>query len=105
MEIRLRDLEMISSLANLADREGFRYKLNLITDMWHTFLIDQFHDVLPGTCIGLTYVDTRKNFEDLTAQSEILLREALDSLVDTHLSGYSIASFAQIRPHFDDLPL
>lgn len=73
--------------------------------MWHIFLIDQFHDVLPGTCIGLTYVDTRKNFEDLTVQSEALLREALDSLVDTHLSGYSIASFAQIRPHFDDLHL
>jgi alpha-mannosidase len=59
MEIRLRDLELLSSLANLAAREGFRYKLNQITDLWHTFLIDQFHDVLPGTCIGLTYIDTR----------------------------------------------
>jgi alpha-mannosidase len=59
MEIRLRDLEILSSLAHFNNAEEFRYKLHEITDMWHVFLIDQFHDVLPGTCIGLTYVDTR----------------------------------------------
>ena len=58
MEIMLRDVEILSSIAHLNNAD-FTYRLNEITDMWHTFLIDQFHDVLPGTCIGLTYIDTR----------------------------------------------
>jgi alpha-mannosidase len=92
MEIRLRDLEMISSIAALAGEDSYRYKINQITDMWHTFLIDQFHDVLPGTCIGLTYVDTRKNFEDLSKASHDLMTEAVESLITTHLEGYSLVS-------------
>ena len=59
MEIRLRDLEIISTLARLMSKSSFTYDIKEITDIWHTFLIDQFHDVLPGTCIGLTYIDTR----------------------------------------------
>ncbi len=59
MEIRLRDTEIISTMAQMNDPEGFKYEAKEIRDMWQTFLIDQFHDVLPGTCIGLTYIDTR----------------------------------------------
>ena len=33
--------------------------------MWYTFMIDQFHDVLPGTCTKLTLDDTRLNFKNL----------------------------------------
>lgn len=40
MEIRLRDLEILCSLAHFNNAEEFRYKLNEITDMWHIFLID-----------------------------------------------------------------
>ena len=39
MEIRLRDTEILSSLAHFTSPD-FRYRLNEITDMWHTFLID-----------------------------------------------------------------
>lgn len=60
MEILLRDLELACSLSALIT--GQAYPHEEITDMWQTFLIDQFHDVLPGTCIGLAYVDTRSNF-------------------------------------------
>jgi alpha-mannosidase len=106
MEIRLRDLEMLSVIASLADREnGHRYKLEQINDMWHTFLIDQFHDVLPGTCIGLTYEDTRQNFEELSAKSETLLTEAVESLLGHYLDGYTLTSLRQVRPHFDDLSM
>jgi alpha-mannosidase len=60
-EILLRDLEIVSSLASLMN-DKYRYELAEIREMWRTFLTDQFHDVLPGTCIGMVYEDTRKNF-------------------------------------------
>ena len=71
MEIRLRDVEILSSLATLLTPPDstFKYDISEITDIWHTFLIDQLHDVLPGTCIGLTYVDTRQNFKELTVRT------------------------------------
>ncbi len=59
MDIKLRDVEILNSLATFTKENGFSYDIQSITDMWHIFLIDQFHDVLPGTCIGLTYIDTR----------------------------------------------
>jgi len=103
MEVRLRDVEIVSALASLAGE--YRYKSGEIRDMWHTFLIDQFHDVLPGTCIGLAYVDTRENFKNLSSQSESLLHAAFDSLSSHYLDGYSVASIQQFRPHFDTLSL
>lgn len=57
MEVILRDVEIISSYAALLEKE-FNYPVEEIREMWHLFLIDQFHDVLPGTCIGMVYDDT-----------------------------------------------
>lgn len=74
METALRDLEILSTLASFSGSETFKYPLAAIRDMWQTFLFDQFHDVLPGTCIGMVYEDTRRNYKELTEQSEELTR-------------------------------
>jgi alpha-mannosidase len=105
MEIMLRDVEIFSSIAHL-NNPDFTYRLSEITDMWHTFLIDQFHDVLPGTCIGLTYEDTRKNFKELTERSLVIIKDALTSVLELHLGDqYSKLSFRQLRPQIDDFKL
>ena len=49
--------------------------------MWKLFLIDQFHDVLPGTSIGLVYEDTRANFKYIRETSAKLREEALEKLI------------------------
>lgn len=61
MENMLRDVEIVSSLTALLEKEKYTYKEDVIREMWRTFLTDQFHDVLPGTSIGLVYKDTRQN--------------------------------------------
>ena len=101
MEIRLRDLEIISSLACFLSKATFEYDIKEINDIWHTFLIDQFHDVLPGTCIGLAYEDTRRNFKELSERSEVLLTKAVESILGEYLSGYKFIRLEQVRPHFD----
>lgn len=104
MEIRLRDVEVLASFASLIG--GFNYELEEINDIWQTFLIDQFHDVLPGTCIGLTYIDTRQNFKELSARTETLASNALKSLLSNFFEDeYKIVKICQVRPHFDDIIL
>lgn len=77
----LRDVEIVSSLASIFNSQGYQYKLEDIREMWRTFLIDQFHDVLPGTSIGLVYKDTRLNSKFLTAQCVEILIEAFKAFI------------------------
>ena len=40
MEIMLRDVEILSTLAKFIAKDDFSYNINEITDIYHTFLID-----------------------------------------------------------------
>jgi alpha-mannosidase len=61
METLMRDIEIFYYLAELTQKEIHKPDLSHedIKLMWYTFLIDQFHDVLPGTCTFMTVEDTR----------------------------------------------
>lgn len=61
METLMRDIEIFYYLAELTQKEIHKPDLSHedIKEMWYTFLIDQFHDVLPGTCTFMTVEDTR----------------------------------------------
>ena len=52
METLLRDVEIMQVLRGETGSSDEVH--NQIKEMWYTFLIDQFHDVLPGTCTELT---------------------------------------------------
>jgi alpha-mannosidase len=61
---------------------AYKYKTAEIREMWRTFLTDQFHDVLPGTCIGMVYEDTKKNSQELTKKGEEFINEALSKFIE-----------------------
>jgi alpha-mannosidase len=66
-ERALRELEMASALASL---NGHPYPTEDIDGFWKTVLINQFHDILPGTSIAEVYVDSDAEYEDLFARIE-----------------------------------
>jgi alpha-mannosidase len=68
METLLRDVEFFNYLCELGSSGPSNH--DKIKEMWYTFLIDQFHDVLPGTCTFLTVEDTRENFAALKKTCE-----------------------------------
>ncbi len=43
--------------------------------MWKTVLLNQFHDILPGSSIREVYEVTKKEYEQITAQREALAKE------------------------------
>ena len=62
-ERQLRELEFLGAMA-LA-RAGMAYPAETLAEFWELTLINQFHDILPGTSIGEVYVDSDADYEKI----------------------------------------
>lgn len=70
----LMDLELLSVTARLC---GLRYPREELEQMWKTVLLNQFHDILPGSSIREVYEVTREEYAQVLAQGQQLLHERL----------------------------
>lgn len=77
-ELGLMDLELLSVLAE----ERLAYPAEELDAMWKTVLLNQFHDILPGSSIREVYEVTKKEYEQITAQREALVKERMEALAD-----------------------
>lgn len=70
----LRELELLSVLAKL---EGCNVAESLaeIDELWKILLLNQFHDILPGTSIPEVYEDSDRDYAELFRRGENLLRK------------------------------
>lgn len=66
-ELALRDLEIAT--VSKAVKEGKAASGEEVAPLYETLLINQFHDILPGTCINRAHVESR-------AQTTALIKEA-----------------------------
>uniref|UniRef100_A0A8D0CKQ1 alpha-mannosidase n=1 Tax=Scleropages formosus TaxID=113540 RepID=A0A8D0CKQ1_SCLFO len=55
-EVLLHDAEVASSLA-LCRNSAFQYPSSRLQELWRLLLLNQFHDVLPGSCIEMVVQD------------------------------------------------
>ncbi|KAF9447763.1 glycoside hydrolase family 38 protein, partial [Macrolepiota fuliginosa MF-IS2] len=78
-EILLRDVEHITTLASLY-KNDYAYPKARIDNNWEKVLLNQFHDVLPGSAIGMVYDDAEKLYAEVSESGESLLDEALSIL-------------------------
>ncbi|CAI5759342.1 unnamed protein product [Candida verbasci] len=56
-EIKLHDLELIASLTSIKYPKDYQYPSKELRILWENLCLCQFHDVLPGSCIGMVYYD------------------------------------------------
>lgn len=82
-ELGLQDLEFFSVWA---ERLGIPYPKEEIYNMWETVLLNQFHDILPGTSIKEVYEVTKKEYAELKAQIEGLMSERIKA-IGSHAGG------------------
>ena len=75
-EFALMNLETISALA--AGRAA--YPAEALEKMWKTVLINQFHDILPGSSIREVYEVSRREYEELQSEASRLMDERLHLL-------------------------
>lgn len=76
-EHRLLEAEVFGSLAAL---HGFEFHEQAIERSWKDVLLNQFHDILPGSSINEVYKDTHRMLEESVATAIRERNRALDTL-------------------------
>lgn len=125
-ELLLRDCEIIWSLCKINFQEKIKYPKDLLEKLWKKLLLNQFHDVLPGTSIGLVYKDSLRHYHkiqrisnDLITKGEFnLLKNVTDVVENVTDDNYhhdffafntlswnrkDIISFNKLPSNYDDI--
>ncbi|KAG0332262.1 Glycoside hydrolase, 38 vacuolar alpha mannosidase [Podila humilis] len=79
LEILLREVELVSTLCLGLGRD-FNYPKKDLDSLWKDVLLNQFHDVLPGSAIEMANKDAREIYRKVELKGRELLDQALDSL-------------------------
>ncbi|KAF8583534.1 glycoside hydrolase family 38 protein [Ramaria rubella] len=80
-EILLRDIEHVATLASLYKPGSYTYPQSQINDLWENVLLNQFHDVLPGSAIGMVYEDAERIYAQVAKDGNALLEAAFKALI------------------------
>ena len=78
-ECLFHDVETLSAIAK--KETGFSYPAERILENWKLILLNQFHDILPGSSIKEVYEDSKVQYESVIADGTELTANAEASLV------------------------
>ena len=71
----LHDLELIAAIAAASGKS--KYPREAINELWKVLLLNQFHDILPGSSITPVYADSAAQFKSLFEMADGLLGQRL----------------------------
>lgn len=77
-EIELRELETLAVLAQL--HAGTAYPAQEIRALWEIVMLNQFHDILPGSSIGAVYDDSDADYARFFAKAGALKQALVSAL-------------------------
>lgn len=83
-------------LAGFAAANGAAYPTEALEEAWQLTLLNQFHDILPGSSIGEVYEESNAQYEQVLATTEEISRsaeEALAARLDTQGCTQPLAVF------------
>ncbi|KAK0052625.1 alpha-mannosidase 2C1-like isoform X1 [Biomphalaria pfeifferi] len=87
-EILLQELETVCTVARVTTPD-FTYPKEEIERLWKLLLLNQFHDVLPGSSINLVFLDAIKYYEDIEKTSTSLMKKALKACIKSNVKDDS----------------
>ena len=76
-ELALREAEMWGSVAM---SRGQEYPLARMDAAWKKLLLNQFHDILPGSSIARVYVDARRDHKWIIGEAQDVCRDMVKTL-------------------------
>ncbi|MBD7993873.1 alpha-mannosidase [Arthrobacter sp. Sa2CUA1] len=77
----LREAELWATAS--AVRTGTPYPYEALEQAWHTVLLQQFHDILPGTSIAWVHQEAEHNYARVAAELEAVIDDAARALLGT----------------------
>jgi len=78
-EEMLRDVELLSALA--CARGAGTYPRAELGELWPLLLLNQFHDIIPGSSVAEVYQDAARDYARILGEGAELRRRALGALV------------------------
>ncbi|NP_001090678.1 alpha-mannosidase 2C1 [Xenopus tropicalis] len=78
----LHNVEALSAFA-LAEDTTFIYPAARLQHLWRLLLLNQFHDVLPGSCIQQVVEDAIGYYKEISTEGLKLLKESIHALLKT----------------------
>ncbi len=99
-EFLLRDAEFLAAVAHTQSaltRAGKAragqggYPAAEITRLWKLILLNQFHDIIPGSSINQVYADSEQQYADVLSSGAALRDQAVDALVPSPRRGANAA--------------
>ena len=72
-ELLYRQAEMLSSIA--LNKFNAKYPIEELTEGWKVILLNQFHDIIPGSSINEVYVDCEKDYRKVFNIGKMLKRK------------------------------
>ncbi|MGX8706780.1 MAG: alpha-mannosidase, partial [bacterium] len=76
-ELALREAELWGTMAML---KGWEYPLARMDAAWKKLLLNQFHDILPGSSIARVYEDARRDHRWIIGEANDVANDALSAL-------------------------
>ncbi|MDN5747328.1 MAG: alpha-mannosidase, partial [Pseudonocardia sp.] len=71
----LREAELWAATATV--RTGAPYPVDVLERSWRTVLLQQFHDILPGTSIAWVHQEAERRYAEVVAELETVVGDAL----------------------------
>jgi alpha-mannosidase len=96
-EHRLVEAEAFATLAALG---GADYPHDRLDPAWQSLLLNQFHDILPGSSINEVYQDTHPELRHVVATASEIRDAAVAAVV-----GEGSGAYAIVNPSLDERPL
>lgn len=84
-ENRMKDLEFLLALLRARGRSS-GLEADRLSGFWRTVLLNQFHDILPGTSIREVYQDSDHDYAELFSQTETVLRDLIGRAISAPLA-------------------
>lgn len=87
-ELGLREAELWGALA-MVDGD-FTFPVGDIDEAWKTVLLNQFHDIIPGSSIHAVYEEAEQQYAEVIAQADSVASAAVDALSDSAGDAVSV---------------
>ena len=87
LENKLRNVEILWSCLNLN-----QYPHKELDLLWKKLLINQFHDIIPGSSINLVYKNTHKEYNQIHKGCDDLINKASKKLFISSLNSFVLAN-------------
>lgn len=91
----LRHIETLLSVNDI--KNGVPFPAKKMDELWKIILLNQFHDIIPGSSIPEVYADSREQYAKLFNDGSDMLGDALESLV-SYRDGGEYVGFANPLP-------